>query len=202
MRTHTRTIVAATCFTVIAGCVIQHPNHRSDPAMQASTAVPNATAFTTAPLRHRLRVELNAPVSDVWAVVGRHDRMPEYSAGIASVRVEQAPDGTRARVCQFRSLDGSGAGPAAREQIRWEAANVGYATTTEAGNPFGLSNDLSLVSVGPAATGTLFTWDQHYDAADPVATRGSFDDAFADMATRLIARFGGRVIERSMDGTR
>jgi hypothetical protein len=195
--------MAAACLTVVvAGCATQHPTQRSDPTMQTSAPVPNANVFTTAPLRHRLRVELNAPVPEVWAIVGRHDRMPEYSAGIASVRIEQAPDGTLARVCQFRSPDGTGAGPEGREQIRWEAANIGYATTAEAGNPFGLSNDLSLVTVEPAATGTLFTWDQHYDAADPTAVRGSFDDAFADMATRLVARFGGRVVERYMDGTR
>lgn len=169
--------------------------------MQTIANVPNATAFTPAPLRHRLRVELKAPVPEVWAIVGQHDRMPEYSAGIASVRIELAPDGTRTRVCQFRAPDDSEAGLSGREQIRWEAANVGYATTAEPGNPFGLSNDLSLVTVAPVATGTLFTWDQHYDAADPVAVRGSFDEAFADIAARLVARFGGRVVERYMDGS-
>jgi hypothetical protein len=38
---------------------------------------------TSAPLRHRLRHELNAPVPDVWALVGRHERLHEYSAGMA-----------------------------------------------------------------------------------------------------------------------
>ena len=72
-----------------------------------TTEIPNPTTFTTAPLRHRLRVELNASAPDVWALVGTHTRLPEYSAGIASVEVEGS-GASRARVCHFRSPDGKG----------------------------------------------------------------------------------------------
>jgi Polyketide cyclase / dehydrase and lipid transport len=170
--------------------------------MHTDTAIPNVTTLTSAPLRHRLRVELNAPVSDVWALVGQHARLPEYSAGIASVEVDQTPGAPRARVCHFRSPDGSGAGPTLRERIRWEAENVGYATSAEPGNAFGLTNSLSLVTVKPASSGTLFTWEEYYDSADLPAARASFDDGIADIAQRLIARFGGRVIDRFVDGPR
>jgi hypothetical protein len=163
-----------------------------------NNSIPSATAFTAAPLRHRLRVELNAPVSDVWALVGQHVRLPEYSAGIASVELDEAR-GARARVCHFRSPDGSGAGPTLREQIRWEAANVGYATSAEPGNAFGLTNSLSLVTLKSASSGTLLTWEEYYDSADLPAARASFDDGLADIGTRLTARFGGRVVERYVD---
>jgi hypothetical protein len=33
------------------------------------TDIPSSTVFTSAPLRNRLRVELHAPPSDVWALV-------------------------------------------------------------------------------------------------------------------------------------
>jgi hypothetical protein len=171
-------------------------------SMHTDTTVPNAEAFTSAPLRHRIRVELNASVPDVWALVGQHARLPEYSAGITAVSVEQASATSRVRVCQFRSPDGSGVGPTLREQIRWEQANVGYATSAEPGNAFGLSNSLSLVTVRPAADGALFTWEEYYDSADLAAARASFDDGIADIATRLIARFGGRLVERYVDGPR
>jgi hypothetical protein len=163
--------------------------------------LPSAASFTSAPLRHRLRVELSAAVADVWALVGQHARLPEYSAGIASVEVE-ASGASRARVCHFRSPDGSGPGPVLREQIRWEADNFGYATSAEPGNAFGLSNSLSLVTVRPASAGTLMTWEEYYDSADLPVARASFDDGIADIAARLVARFGGRVVERYVDGPR
>lgn len=46
------------------------------------------------------------------------------------------------------------------------------------------------------------TWDEHYEAADLPMMRAEYDDAFADIAERLIARFGGRVLERTVDGPR
>lgn len=90
-------------------------------------------------------------------------------------------------------------GPTLREQIRWEAKDVGYATTAEPGNAFGLIDNLSLVTVTPAPSGTLLTWEEYYDSADLPASRASFDDGLADIAARLIARFSGRVLERYVD---
>jgi uncharacterized protein YndB with AHSA1/START domain len=161
------------------------------------TDVPSAAAFTSAPLRHRLRVELDAPVRDVWALVGDHARLPEYSAGIQ--RVDLA-EGGGARICYFRAPDGSD-GPVLRELIRWEAPDVGYSTSADTPNDFGLANDLSIVTVAAAPEGrTLFTWEQHYDHADLPAMRASFDQGIVDIAERLVARFGGRVLERHVDG--
>src|SRR5689334_7855668 len=126
--------------------------------MQTNTPIPNAKDFTPAPLRHRLQLQLNAPVADVWELVGQHTRMPEYSSGIASVEIERGPDGSRARVCQFRSPDGTGLGPRLRERVRWEVPNLGYATTTDPGNAFGLENCLELLTVAAVPAGTLLTW--------------------------------------------
>lgn len=143
------------------------------------------------PLRHRLRVDLDAPVAEVWPLVGDHRRLPEYSAGIAAVDVEPG-----VRICHFHG------GPTLRERIVWEAPGVGYATSAEPGNDFGLEQTLSLVTVTATPTGTRFSWDEHYDSADLPASRASYDDGFADMAERLIARFGGRLVERFLDGPR
>src|SRR5687768_9495297 len=112
---HQVTLIA-TCVTV-AGCTAQHATPRSKAIMHTDTSVPSATAFTSAPLRHRLRVELNAPVPEVWTLVGQHVRLPEYSEGIASVEVDEARGAGRVRVCHFRSPDGAGTGPTLREQI-------------------------------------------------------------------------------------
>jgi hypothetical protein len=168
--------------------------------MNENNRIPSPASLTTAPLRHRLKVELKAPTSDVWSLVGSHARLPEYSAGIASVDVETRGN-ERVRTCRFHSPDASAPGMVIRERIRWEVDGLGYATTAEPGNDFGLKNDLSLVTLVPSASGTTFTWEQYYDAEDVPAMRASFDEGLADMATRLVARFGGREIERWVDRT-
>jgi hypothetical protein len=161
------------------------------------TNIPNVRTLTSAPLRHRLRVELNAPVAAVWAVVGDHERLPEYSEGIERVEVTAGRD---ARVCYFRPPDGAADGIVLRELIRWEAPNVGYSTSADTPNDFGLTNDLSLVTVDAIPAGTMFTWEQYYDHPDLPAMRANFDDGIADIGRRLVARFGGRIVERYVDG--
>lgn len=170
--------------------------------MTTESAVPDVKTLTSAPLRHRLRIELNAPVSEVWALVGSHVRMPEYSAGIAAVEVEKNKDGGRVRTCRFRSPNGKGDGPALRERIRWEATNIGYATSSEPGNPFGLEDAVELLTVASAGNGTLLTWDEYYNNADLPGARASFDDGLKDIAERLVARFGGQIVERFIDEPR
>lgn len=160
------------------------------------TTPPVATTYTSAPLRHRFCVELHAPPSEVWPLVGDHTRLPEYSVGIT--RVEMASDG-RSRVCHFGTPDGS-EGFVLREQIRWEEANVGYATSAEAPNTFGLADDLSMVTIAAAPVGTLFTWEQYYNHPDLPATRANFDAGIGDIGERLVARFRGRVVEHYVDG--
>jgi hypothetical protein len=157
---------------------------------------PAASTYTRAPLRHRVRVELHASPAEVWSLVGDHRRLPEYSAGIE--RVDLAIDG-RSRVCHFRASEES-AGIALREGIHWERSNVGYASSAEGGNAFGLTDDLSIVTLAAAPRGTVLTWEQYYDHPDLPAMRANFDAGFVDIGERLIVRFGGRVVEHYIDG--
>jgi len=46
------------------------------------------------------------------------------------------------------------------------------------------------------------TWEVSYEADDLPMMRAEYDDAFADIVERLIARFGGHVIERTVDAPR
>jgi hypothetical protein len=161
-----------------------------------NTAIPNPTTLTSAPLRHRLQLELNAPVTEVWTLVGDHKRLPEYSDGIERVVVTEDPP---ARVCYFRPPEGTAEGMRVRELIRWQEPNIGYSAGAEPGNDFGLINDLSLVTLTPTPRGTLFTWEQHYDHPDLPMIRANFDAGIADIGERLVARFGGRVVDRYVD---
>jgi uncharacterized protein (TIGR02246 family) len=83
-----------------------------------------------------------------------------------------------------------------RNLVRWYEPGRGYASSGIPGNAFGLSDDLNLVTLQPASGGTLVTWDEYFEAMDVAAMRASYDQALVDIADRLIARFGGRLIER------
>lgn len=60
----------------------------------------------------------------------------------------------------------------------------------------------SLVTVLPSPAGTMFTWEERYDSEDLVGSGASYDDGLADIAKHLIERFGGRIVERTLDGPR
>ena len=155
---------------------------------------PDPKTLTSAPLRHRLCLELQATVPAVWAVVGSHERLPEYSEGIERVEVEHAG----MRVCHFRPRNGVAI--VLRELIRWEEANVGYSASAEEGNDFGLRDDLSLVTLSASEIGTILIWDQYYNHDDLPMMRAGFAEGLADIGRRLVTRFGGRVVEEHVDG--
>lgn len=158
---------------------------------------PSITRLTNAPLRNRIRATLSAPMPDVWSLVGDLHRLPEYSAGLDHVDVAAQSDGRPAEfVCHFRPTATGAAGIRHREEIRWFEPGHGYASSPEANNAFGLRDALNIVTLDPHPNGTLLTWDEFFDAEDVEFNRSSYDQAFADIAERLIARFGGRVIER------
>jgi hypothetical protein len=48
-----------------------------------------------------------------------------------------------------------------RNVVRWYERNIGYASSAQANNAFGVTDDLSLVSVEPSAGGTMVTWDEY-----------------------------------------
>lgn len=161
------------------------------------TRLPEPSEYTSAPLRNRIQLHLNAPVDTVWALVGDHGRLPEYSGGIETVTV--APDGS-SRTCRFRAVDDT---PSVdlTERIRWEIPVVGYSASVVEPNPFLLTGDLSVVTVTATDTGTAFEWAQYFDSADVAAAVRSFDQGLVDMAERLIARFGGELSEQWAQGS-
>ena len=186
---------------VVAGYAADHPVQRSNSTMHTDGPVPNAASFTSAPLRNRIRVELKAPVPNVWALMGDLTRYPEYSSGLERVEVKkiraECSPSTYAALSHKRKA----------ERVFCTASScVGTSRTAATPqsprepNAFGLTNSLTLVTLGPSKEGAIMTWEQYYDAADLDMNKAVFDQALADIAERLIARFGGRVVERYVDG--
>lgn len=165
--------------------------------MQTEAAVPSPTLFTSAPVRNRLRAELNAPVSEVWAIVGDFARLPEYSSGLERVEVRRNEGGAPAEyTCYFKPTEGGGPGAVARDLVRWYEPNRGWASVEVEPNDFGIRNSLHVVTLSPSDRGTLVEWVARYDADDLEMNRTELDRALADIAARLIAQFGGRILER------
>ena len=190
-------ITAVLLSLVAAGCH-GFGSRMHSPAGASAHAV--ARRFTASPLRNRLRVELAAPVSEVWALIGDLPRFPEYSSGLARVDAVRDSNGALTEyVCHFKPREAGAPGIVERNPIRWYEPNRGYASSGEPGNAFGLRNDLNLVTLEPSERGTLLTWDEYYDGQDLDMLRSEFDHAFADAAEHLVRRFGGKVLERYVE---
>ena len=165
--------------------------------------VPTADTFTSAPLRNRLRVQLNQPLEVVWSLVGDPSRLPAYSAGLDHVESSTDSNGAcTAYTCHFKPRATGEDGIVDRNVVRWYERNVGYASSAQADNAFGITDDLNLVSVEPSAGGTIVTWEEYYEAADLPMMRAEYDDAFADIADRLITPVRRSCLERTVDGSR
>lgn len=195
-----RSLLMLTLLAALPLAAAQPPDSSEERKM---TDIPTATTFTSAPLHNRLRVELKAPVSEVWALLGDLSRFPEYSAGLERVEVQKNASGRHTGyVCHFRPQEEGGESILHREIIRWYEPNRGFASISEEPNAFGLTNSLTLMALEPSKQGTLVTWAQYYDAADLDMNRAGFDQALEDITARLVARFGGRAVERYVDGPR
>jgi Polyketide cyclase / dehydrase and lipid transport len=165
------------------------------------TSIPNVSTFTSAPLRNRVRVELKAPVSEVWTLIGDLARFPEYSSGLERVEASVDSQGRCTQyVCHFKPQEPGGPRIVSREIIRWYEPNRGYASSGAQADAFGLTNDLHVVSLEPTRAGATVTWEEYFDAQDLEMMKAHFDEALADTGENLVRRFGGSIVERYVEG--
>jgi hypothetical protein len=168
---------------------------RTDP----SSGVPSAREFTTSPLRNRVRVELEAPVSEVWELLGDLSRFPEYSEGLERVEAVVDDDGRCVEyTCYFKPFEEGAEGAVSRDVMKWYEPNRGY-LSVEVGGSWGGGNTVALTTLNPIPPGTRVNFDMHFDAEDLDAAKAHLDDALVDIAENLIARFGGRVAEHYVE---
>jgi hypothetical protein len=93
----------------------------------AKRGIPSVSDFTSSPLRNRIRLELEAPVSEVWELVGDLSRFPEYSAGLERVKVLQDEEGRCVEyTCYFKPLEDGIEGAVSRDVMKWYEPNRGY----------------------------------------------------------------------------
>jgi carbon monoxide dehydrogenase subunit G len=164
-----------------------------------SGGMPAASEFTSSPLRNRLRMELDAPVSQVWELMGDLSRFPEYSEGLERVETKQDEDGRCTEyTCYFKPLEEGSEGPVSRDVMKWYEPEQGYLSVELEGDA-GTLGAVAFMTLDPIPTGTRLTYDMHYDAEDLETMKANLDEVNVDMADKLIARFGGRVAERYVE---
>jgi hypothetical protein len=165
-----------------------------------STALPSASAFTSSPLRNRVRVELEAPVAEVWQLMGDLSRFREYSVGLERVDAVLDADGRCVEyTCYFKPFEEGAEGAVSRDVMRWYEPNRGY-LSVEVGGTWGGEGTVALMILDPIpGGGTRVTNDVHFAAEDLPAAKSAIDEALVDIAENLIARFGGRLVERYVE---
>ena len=84
--------VAILVLITTTSCQKPHVNNKEinqkENTMKADQVKPKTAAaseFVTSPLRNRIRLELNAPMDQVWKLAGDPGRIPEYSVGLQKV---------------------------------------------------------------------------------------------------------------------
>jgi Polyketide cyclase / dehydrase and lipid transport len=164
-----------------------------------SSSVPSASQFTSSPLRNRLRLELDAPVSEVWELLGDLSRFPEYSVGLERVEAKTDENGHCLEyTCYFKPLEPGAEGALSRDVIKWYEPNRGY-LSVEVDGTWGGGGAVAHLTLDPIPGGTRVTNDMHFESEDLEAAKAHIDEALADIAENLIARFGGRLTERYVE---
>jgi Polyketide cyclase / dehydrase and lipid transport len=178
----------------------EHPSTQTQTPADPS-GVPSASEFTSIPLRNRLRLELAAPVSEVWALMGDLSRFPEYSAGLERVDAKHDDDGRCVEyTCYFKPVEEGAEGAVSRDVMKWYEPNRGY-LSVEIDASWGGGNTVARTTLDPIPAGTRVTCDMHFDAEDLDAMKTHMDEeVFGDIADNLIARYGGKVAERYVEG--
>lgn len=178
----------------------EHPSTQTQTPPDSS-GVPSASEFTSIPLRNRLTLELDAPASEVWELMGDLSRFPEYSVGLERVDAKLDDDGRCLEyTCYFKPVEGETEGAVSRDVMKWYEPNRGY-LSVEVDGSWGGGGTIALTTLDPIPAGTRVTCDMHFDAEDLDAMKVHMDEeVFADIADNLIARFGGKVIERYVEG--
>jgi Polyketide cyclase / dehydrase and lipid transport len=166
-----------------------------------SSGIPSASDFTSSPLRNRLRVELDAPVSKVWELMGDLSRFPEYSVGLERVEAKRDDDGRCAEyTCYFKPVEEGSPGAVSRNVMRWYEPHRGYLSVeAEVEGNTGSENTVAFMTLDLTPGGTRVNYELYFDAEDLDTTKAQLDEVFVDMADRLIGRFGGSVVERYVE---
>jgi hypothetical protein len=95
--------------------------------------------FARGPLRNGIGLEMNAPVSEIWTLMGHLSRFDEFSRGIQSIEVISNSKGaSNVCICQFMPREQNSASVSGRSVICWYEPNRRRISVDEHLDSFGI----------------------------------------------------------------
>ncbi len=162
--------------------------------------VPSASDFVSSPLRNSITLELNATAPKVWALLGKLERMPEYSSGLKKVEAKyDDANYCKEFTCTFLPMEEGMPETTHSEIIKWYEPNVGLASIAEEPNLLGLKNSLGILVLKSKDKKTILQWSQHFDGDNTESLKMNIEGfrlaLNEDIANNLIKTFGGQILE-------
>ena len=73
---------------------------------EPNVALPTADKWVKSPLRNSVKLELNAPIAEVWELVGNPSNMPTFSSGLNKVDTKSDGSGKYTEyTCHFKPTE-------------------------------------------------------------------------------------------------
>jgi len=167
---------------------------------EASLAFPTADQWDKSPLRNRIELELNAPINEVWAVVGEPAKLLIYSSDINKVETKTDGSGKQTEyTCFYKPCEETGVEETVHAKILWHETNKAWVALDEEPNAYGLQQSLLLITVEEQGDKTIFSWNMHYDSESNETLQmlpASLEQLLkGEIAQELIQKFGGRILD-------
>jgi len=167
-----------------------------------TTILPTADKWVTSPVRHRLVVELEKPVAEVYALVGDPGNMPKYSAGLDSVTTKTENGKCTQYTCYFKPEAEGEKGYVHTDNMVWQAVNQGWAAKTPEPNEMGFTESFSLTTFENNNGKTIVKWYMHYNHEKPEMiemNKAGLVQSFDDIGKQLVTKFGGKILENYVE---
>lgn len=169
---------------------------------EKSVALPTTGKWVKSPVRNRLVVEFEKPISEVWELAGDPANMPKFSAGLDSVTTRTVNGKCTQYTCYFKPARKGEQGYVHTENMLWQEKNRGWASRTPEPNEMGYTDYLSLLTLEEMNGKTKLTWSMTCNHPRPEMinmNKQGLKQAYDDIGKQLAEKFGGKVIENYVE---
>jgi hypothetical protein len=164
----------------------------------ANVELPTTDKWVKSPVRNRLVVELDKPISEVWSLVGDPTNMPKFSAGLDSVTAKMENGKCTQYTCYFKPMKEGEPGYVHTEDMLWQEANRGWASRAPEPNEMEYTDYLSLLTLEEINGKTKLTWSMtcNHEKREMIdMNKQGLVQAFDDIGKQLVSKFGGKLME-------
>ena len=166
--------------------------------MSNNMEFPSADKWVTGSLRNSIKIELNAPVNEVWKVVSNPVDIFSKCSGVNNV-VSKTDDLGRCTeyTIDYESENG-GEDMIAHSTMVWYEPNQGWASLDDDLHPMGFEQSLLLITIEQEEEKSVLSWNMYYDIKNnemlQMFIEGLDQSLKEEVAQLFIQKFGGRII--------